>query len=144
MVLETQKSQTQPLVNGISPRKAERRTRQRAALQWVVYVARAGGKHRVNSRTSNVSSQGFYCLVQEPFEPGERVECTMVIPVPKSSNPEDVLWLRCQAKVLRVDVMTPNTTCGIAFQIEEYSVVHVDPMQISPAERMSMDGSAPR
>ena len=144
MVLETQKSQPEPPVNGISARRAERRTRQRAALQWVVHVSRAGGKHQVASRTRDVSSQGFYCLVQEPFESGERVECTVVIPIPKSSKPDDVLWLKCQARVLRVEAVAASAAYGIAVQIDEYSVVHLNPMQISPAERTNGNGSTAR
>jgi hypothetical protein len=134
MVLETQKSQPEPSVNGIVARKAERRSRPRAALQWVVHVSRAGSKHPVASKTRNVSSQGFYCLLQEPFKSGERVECTVVIPIPKSAKPDDVLWLKCQARVLRVEAAAADTVFGIAFQIEEYCVVHLNPMQISPAE----------
>ena len=136
MVLETQKSQSEPPVNGVVGRKAERRSRPRAALQWVVHVSRAGSKHPVASKTRNVSSQGFYCLLQEPFESGERVDCTMVIPIPKSAKPDDVLWLKCQARVLRVESGAAGTAFGIAFQIEEYCVVHLKPMQISPAEQL--------
>ena len=88
------------------------------------------------SKTKNVSSHGFYCVVQEPFESGERVECTVVIPIPKSGKPDDVLWLKCQARVLRVEAAAAATTFGIAFQIEEYCVVHLDAMQISPAEQL--------
>src|SRR5215467_3756724 len=141
MVLETQKSQPEPPVNGITARRAERRTRQRAALQWVVHVSRAGGKHLVASRTRDVSSQGFYCLVQEPFESGERVECTVVIPIPKSVKSDDVLWLKCQARVLRVEALASETAYGVAFQIEEYSVVHLAPMQIGRAEGTEGNGN---
>jgi hypothetical protein len=109
-------------------------------VQWTVHILRAGCKHPVSSKTRNVSSQGFYCLVQEPFESGERVECTVVIPIPESGKPDDVLWLKCQARVLRVDATVANTAFGIAFLIEEYRVVHLNPAQASPAEQsMKMD-----
>ena len=133
MVLETQ-SPTEPSVNGSIARKTERRSRPRAALHWMVHVSRAGGQPPGASRTRNVSSQRFYCHVAEPFESGERVECTVVVPIPKSGKPDDVLWLKCQARVLRVEAAAADTAFGIAFQIEEYCVVHLDPIQISPAE----------
>ena len=139
MVLETQKSQHETSVNGVVARTAERRSRPRASLQWVVQVSRAGSKHPVAGKTRNISSQGFYCLVRDPFESGERVECTLVIPVPKSAKPADVLWLKCQARVLRVEAAAKDTAFGIAFQIEEYCVVHLNPMQISPAEPFDVD-----
>lgn len=141
MVLETQ-SLTELSVNGSIGRKAERRSRPRAALHWVVHVSRAGGQHPVASRTRNVSSQGFYCLVEEPFESGERVECTVVVPIPKSGKPDDVLWLKCKARVLRVESAAADTAFGIAFQIEEYCVVHLDPLQMSLAEQLDADGLA--
>jgi hypothetical protein len=94
----------------------------------------------IASRTKNVSSEGFYCLVQEPFESGERVECTVVIPVPKSTKSDDVLWLKCQARVLRVEAVMAETAYGVAFQIEEYSVVPLAPMQITREERIDGKG----
>jgi hypothetical protein len=80
-----------------------------------------------------VSSQGFYCLVQEPFESGEHLECIVVVPIPKSDKPDDVLCLKCQARVLRVEAVAADTAFGVAFQIEEYCVMHLDPVQISAA-----------
>ena len=122
MVLETQKSQSESCVNGLLSRRPERRSRPRAALEWTVHVSRADGGHPATGKTTNVSSKGFYCVVQEPIEPGERVECTMIIPIPKSATPDDVLCLNCQARALRVEPAAG--ALGIAFQIEEYCVVH--------------------
>jgi hypothetical protein len=135
MVLEQKSHQPEPAFKDMAARKAERRSRPRAALQLVVHVSRARDKHPVASITRNVSSQGFYCLVQEPFESGERVECTVVIPIPKSVRPDEVLWLKCRARVLRVETAAADTAFGIACQIEEYCVVHLNPVQISPAEQ---------
>ncbi len=133
MVLETQKSQAERSVNGFGSRKTERRNRPRAALEWVVHLSKDGGNHPIITRTRDVSSQGFYCLVREPFESGERVECTMVIPIPKTGKEDDVLLLKCQAKALRVEAAEAATGFGVAFQIEEYCVVHLKPVQISAA-----------
>jgi len=100
----------------------------------MVHLSKAGGKHPIATRTRDVSSDGFYCFVQEPFESGERVECIVVIPIPKSSKPDDVLWLKCQARVLRVEAGAAAAAFGVALQIEEYCVVHLTPVQISAAE----------
>ena len=132
MLVETQKSQPAPSVDAVVARKTERRSRSRAALQWVVHVSRAGGRQAVSSTTANVSSHGFYCLVQEPFESGERVECTVVIPVPKSRKPDDVVWLKCQARALRIEAAAADKAFGIAFLIEEYFVVHLNPPAKQP------------
>ena len=131
MLVETQKSQPALSADVIVARKTERRSRPRAALQWVVHVLRAGSRQPLSSTTRNVSSQGFYCLVQEPFESGEHVECTVVIPIPKSGKPDDVVWLKCQARALRIEAAAADKAFGIAFLIEEYFVVHLNP----PAEQ---------
>ena len=135
MVLTQNSQQPEAALHDAIARKAERRSRPRVALQWVVHVSRPGGKHPVASLTRNVSSQGFYCLVQEALESGERVECTVVIPIPKSTRSDEVLWLKCQARVLRVEP-AEDTAFGTAFQIEEYTVVHPSPAQVSPAEQV--------
>jgi hypothetical protein len=91
--------------------------------------------HPVSGKTRNVSSHGFYCLVQEPIESGETVECTLVIPIAKPGKPDAVLWLKCQARPLRVEAVAAAKALGIAFLIEEYCVVHLNPVQITPAEK---------
>jgi hypothetical protein len=63
------------------------------------------------------------------------VECTVLIPIPKSGEPDAVLWLKCQARLLRVDVVGAGKVFGIAFLIEEYCLVHLNPVQINPAEQ---------
>ena len=90
--------------------------------------------HPVSGKTSNVSSQGFYCLVQEPLESGERVECTLVIPTPKSGKPDAALSLKCHARLLRVEAVAGDKAFGSAFLIEEYCVAHLNPVQINPVE----------
>jgi hypothetical protein len=96
--------------------------------------------HPVSCKTRNVSSQGFYCLVQEPLESGELVECMVVIPIPKSGDPDAVLWLKCQARLLRVEVVAADKAFGMAFLIEEYCVMHLNPVRINPAKQsMAID-----
>ena len=131
-------------MNGIVTRRTERRSRPRAAVQWVVHVSRPGGKHPVAVKTRNVSNRGFYCVVQEPLESGERVECIIVIPIPKSAKQDDVLCLKCQARVLRVEAGAAPAAFGIAFLIEDYCVVHLEPIQVGPAERPDGKGLSGR
>jgi hypothetical protein len=68
------------------------------------------------------------------LESGELVECTLVIPIPKSRKPDGVLWLKCQARLLRVEAVAGDKAFGIAFLIEEYCVVNLNPVQIDTAE----------
>src|SRR5262245_1460230 len=122
------KTQIEPSPNAV-PFKAERRSRPRAALEWAVHLLRASDEHPIAAKTRNVSSDGFYCLLQHPLESGEQVECTVVIPIPKSGSPDDVLWLKCQTRVLRVESAPTERNFGVAFRIEEYRVVRANPAQ---------------
>jgi len=96
--------------------------------------------HPVSGKTTNVSSHGFYCLVREPFESGERVECTLVIPIPKSGKPDAVLWLKCQARLLRVEAVAGDKAFGIAFLIEEYCVAPSQSGADQPGGTVDGDG----
>lgn len=125
MVLDTQKSQPELSLKAVIARRSERRSRPRAPLECTVHISRNGGRHPIASRTKNLSSRGFYCLVTEPLESGEHVECTLVIPIPKSGKPDHVLWLKCRVRVLRVEPPTSNREFGTAFLMEEYCVVHL-------------------
>src|ERR1041385_506825 len=125
MVLQTQNNPPQPPVYGNAAAKSERRSRRRANLHAAIRLSKSGSKYPIAGKTSNISSEGFYCFVQEQFEPGERVECTIILPIPKSHAPEDELWIHCQARVVRVEAVS-GTSFGIAAQIEEYDVAHVD------------------
>jgi hypothetical protein len=69
------------------------------------------------------------------MESGERVECTVVIPMPKSGKPDAVIWLKCQARLLRVEAVAADKAFGIAFLIEEFCVMHLNPVQIGLAEQ---------
>src|SRR5579885_3552880 len=51
----------------------ERRRRSRMDLHWPVCLSRSGRTEPVRSSTQNISSDGFYCLCQEPFVTGEQL-----------------------------------------------------------------------
>ncbi len=76
----------------------------------------------IESRTTNVSSDGFYCFVQERFAVGDRIRCTMIVPTFDAEHPSGVICLECDAKVLRLDQVGAGK-CGMACRIEDYKVV---------------------
>jgi len=121
--------------NGERMPAGERRRRPRAALHWAILITSKGAGHPIASTIKNISSQGFYCLVQESFQAGEYLECAVLIPAQNSADSEDLLCLQCRARVLRVDPATADGACGIACQIEDYSVVYKNRTQASLGER---------
>lgn len=103
--------------------QGERRGSLRLPLQWSVYVARGGVTHPLQSTTRNLSSHGFYCVLHERLTTGERIECDLVVPTHISRNCDDVLFLRCQARVVRVEKMDAGEGYGLACRIEDYRLI---------------------
>ncbi|MBZ5723928.1 MAG: PilZ domain-containing protein [Acidobacteriia bacterium] len=95
----------------------------RLRLQWSVYVTRNGGTHPLRSKTRDLSSHGFYCVLPERLTAGEHIECDLVIPTHVSRSADDVLFLRCQARVVRVETRDPGEGHGLACQIEDYCLI---------------------
>src|SRR5207249_1316068 len=108
--------------NAAYPSLGERRRRPRAALNWQIHISRNGHSHLITTTSKNISSEGFYCLAQELFKPGECVTCTIFIPTQQAGKSEDTVCLRCHVRVLRVEPAAMSGTFGVACQIEDYTV----------------------
>ena len=118
--------------------KCERRESLRLPLLWPVYIARGGVPHPLRSRTRNLSSRGFYCVLNERLTLGERLECDLVVPTHSSRNHDDVLFLRCQTQVVRVEKLEAGEAYGFACRIEDYRLIHAAARQI-PREPLWTD-----
>ena len=104
--------------------QSDRRNSVRIPLQWPLYVNQIGIPRPLRTRTRNLSSHGFYCVLQEPLTAGDHIECDLLIPTHMSRSGEDVLFLRCQARVVRVEQMDAGEGYGLACRIEDYCLVH--------------------
>jgi hypothetical protein len=121
----------------LDARGNDRRGRARVALQCQVQLSRAGNGSVLTSVTRDVSSAGFYCLSSEMFVPGERLDCTLVIPTPLGGFPEERLCLQCRVEVTRVEPLGAGGSVGIACQIVDYSVIRLVANLPAPAEARS-------
>lgn len=115
----------------------DRRGRVRVALQCPVQLSRAGNGSVLTSITRDVSSAGFYCFSSESFVPGERLDCTLVIPTPIGGFPEERLCLQCRVEVARVEPLGPGGGAGIACRIVDYTVIRLVANIPAPAEARS-------
>src|SRR5215203_4987467 len=68
------------ITEGILVPDVDRRRRDRLPLELKIYLLRSTDAHSIESRTVNVSCNGFYCRVLEPFQTGECIRCTISIP----------------------------------------------------------------
>jgi hypothetical protein len=103
---------------------AERRKSRRVPLQWTVYVACSGGAPPLRTKTQNISSEGFYCLLDQAVMPGEEFDCDIVVPTHNSPEPDEVMLLRCRAQAIRVDQIGSGLEFGLACRIEDYCLNH--------------------
>src|SRR5712692_689135 len=103
----------------------ERRKKNRMALRWPVFLNRIGDTRSIESKTENLSSQGFYCISTEPFAPGERLECVLSSP-PADWDDDATLRLLCLVQVMRVEAMGLDSSFGLAVKIEDFAVSRRD------------------
>ncbi len=112
----------------------ERRKRLRVKLEWSARLARDPGGPSVESRTVDVSSGGFYCLCDQPFDLGEVLWCRILAPTRNPLSREEYLCLECRVQVVRVDRLDGEARCGIGCHIQEYSV---SPLRLDPVPALS-------
>jgi hypothetical protein len=103
----------------------ERRKRMRVALHWPVRLLRQPGRPSVETTTENLSTEGLYCITSEPFQPGERLRCEIVIPGESFGFSESAIRLQCHVTVRRVENLSSGF--GLGCQIEDYGVTTDSP-----------------
>lgn len=119
-----------PLTDAIGSHQAgwhadiERRRSPRATLRWTLYLRCDGARHPLRTEARDISRDGFYCLLDQPIRPGERIKCDIVVPTHSSQDPDDVVYLRCSAQAVRVEQIGAGGEFGLACRIEDYCVIH--------------------
>ncbi len=101
----------------------DRRRSRRVPLHWTLYLSCNGAGHPVRTRTTNISSDGFYCVVDRPVRPGDEFPCDILMPTHASQDPEDVVRLRCRAQAVRVESLGDGAGFGLACRIEDYYLI---------------------
>lgn len=98
-----------------------RRKRDRVALSLTMHVLRAGSTCLLVTKTTNISSEGFYCIVPEPLNIGEIIHAVIRVSAVEIRFVTRLVALDCVARVLRVEPKEGGRY-GLACHIEEYSV----------------------
>jgi hypothetical protein len=109
------------VVTGDEP---DRRRRPRLRLAYQVRLYQLGEEVvRVETKTEDLSCEGFFCISERGFTPHETIECELVIPSDKPGQPaEHDMVLRCRAEVVRVVPQGRGTTFGVACRFADYTV----------------------
>ena len=103
----------------------DRRRHVRVPLAWTVYLMRPASVQITEGKTKNISCDGFYCYVHEPFAVGESIRCVIITPAFDAEQPEKVLWLECHGHVVRVEPASAGN--GIACKIDDYKIAVASP-----------------
>ena len=102
---------------------SERRRSRRALLTCPVYVKCDSFEQPLLSKTRDISGEGFYCQLNQAVRPGEIIECDIVLTIHRFLGSNDVIYLRCRARAVRVEEIDAGLEFGVACRIEEYRVV---------------------
>lgn len=105
----------------------DRRKRKRVSLHWPVRLFRQAGEQPIETTTENLSSDGLYCIIKEPFKPGEQLQCEIVIPGESFGFSENPLRLQCHVTVKRVENLGVIGAFGLGCHIEDYALTTGSP-----------------
>jgi PilZ domain len=102
----------------------DRRRRPRVRLAYPVRLIQPGLDVRVETKTEDLSCEGFFCISERVFSPHETLECELVIPGGKPSQPapERDMVLRCRAEVVRVEPQSRSGAFGVACRFADYTI----------------------
>ena len=97
----------------------ERRRRLRVQVHWPIAFIRPGTAESVETVTHDLSSDGFYCLANTAFVPGEVRECTLSVPM-HHANGDRSRPVLCRVRVIRVEALAEDGSYGVGCRIEDF------------------------
>ncbi len=106
----------------------DRRARARLGLRREIRVRRLGKRESVHTYTENVTSEGFCCVVPEPFSPGEDLDCLLYLEIGPFSGRAARLVI--QAQVRWAQPLPKPSGFAIGCKIRSYSFLR-DTEQLS-------------
>ena len=104
--------------------QADRRDRIRTQVHCPVRFLRSGTMDVLETTTQNLSSAGFYCLIQNAFVPGESMACTLSLPAHQPHSADRMLLLECKVRIIRVEAPDGDGLYGLGCRIEDYRFLH--------------------
>jgi PilZ domain len=106
-----------------SSKTTERRRRVRLQVKWPVCIWVPNASAPVETTTTNLSSDGFYCLFPARLEPGEIVACTVTIPdIPNHAGNQRRRVLECQVRIIRLEAPNKDGDFGLGCHIENFHI----------------------
>ena len=100
----------------------ERRLSSRLALHWSLRLS-SGTIGTIETKTENISSRGFYCIVANPLVPGDAVDCQLSIPNYGSTGADGIRSIVCKAEVVRVEARGAEPGFGVGCRILDFTLI---------------------
>jgi c-di-GMP-binding flagellar brake protein YcgR len=77
-----------------------------------------GSTEELNGQTRDVSMRGVFMYLSNRVAEGSELE--LVFPMPQGDSPAEDTWVRCKARVLRVEKTDGGQRFGVAAVLESY------------------------
>lgn len=111
----------------------DRRKLARLPLEVFVRIQVCGHDAVDFAETRNVSARGLYFHTKAHLEPGQELECVLVLPEKLTQSPTPML-VGCRGKVLRVNPEVADHKSGVAIEIHTYDFSWQGSISANPEE----------
>jgi c-di-GMP-binding flagellar brake protein YcgR len=89
-----------------------------AKVQVSIKKRQNGSVEQLEGHTRDVSQRGVFMYLSNRVAQGSELE--LVFPMPQSEHPAEDTWVRCRARVLRVEKMDSGHRFGVAAVLESF------------------------
>lgn len=112
-----------PLTTPVPADAPDRRRRPRFRLACPLRLFRPGDGSVIDTKTRDISCEGFFCVTGSLLSPNEQLECELAIPAGHNgSGHDEPIVLRCRAEVVRVERQQENLFFGVACRVADYTI----------------------
>jgi len=102
----------------------ENRQRPRVTLRCSLSLWNPRSGSITHTSTEDISCEGFYCLCNEAYIPGEELQAMLEVPSQDRRGQEaEGLTLLCRVEVVRTTIGSRDEGFGIACRINDYTVI---------------------
>jgi PilZ domain len=98
---------------------SDRRRSPRVRLRLPVHLSPADDLPATQSETVDISRDGFFCITDQPFQPGQQMRCSLLFPEASAGR----VRLDGTVEVVRVSLNSQGPGFGIGFCLRDYRLV---------------------
>jgi len=129
--------------NQVMVRNQERRKLTRLRLEVLLRILLPGAAQAAHAETRNLSARGIFFHTRAHVEPGQSLECVLILPEKLTLASAPIL-VGCKGSVVRVNRNLPDETIGVAVEISSYDFSWNGELlqTVGPARERRLESSA--